>query len=106
MDKGYMNETELTAYWGFRPKTLQRWRSDGRGQDYVKFGKCVRYSLSAITAFEMNHLAKRRPARPPIAQDVEPPTRPVEVKLSPEQETVLARMHEFLGSTRSEPMRS
>lgn len=49
---------------------------------------------------------KRRVARQPVAQDSDPTAPPVEVKLTPEQEAVLGRMREFLGSTRSVPMRS
>lgn len=109
MDKGYMTEIELAAYWGISPKTLQRWRGDGRGPDYVKFGRCVRYPLGAAAAFEVNHLVKRhvalkrRVARPPVAQDSDPIAPPVEAKLTPEQEAILGRMREFLGSTRSVP---
>lgn len=103
MDKGYMSEVELAAYWGISPKTLQRWRCDGGGPDYVKFGRCVRYSLGAAAAFEVNHLVKRRVARPPITQDCDPMAPPVEAILTPEQEAVLGRMREFLGSARSVP---
>lgn len=106
MDKSYMTEIELAAYWGISPKTLQRWRCDGRGPEYVKFGKCVRYPLGAAAAFAVNHLVKRRIARPPVAQDSDCTAPSVEVKLTPEQEAVLGRMREFLGSTRSVPMRS
>lgn len=109
MDKGYMTEIELAAYWGISPRTLQRWRYLGRGPDYVKFGRCVRYPLGAAAAFEVNHLVKRHVAlkrhvaRPPVAQDSDPIAPPVEAKLTPEQEAVLGRMREFLGSTRSVP---
>lgn len=103
MGKSYMSEVELAAYWGISPKTLQRWRCEGWGPDYVKFGWCVRYSLGAAAAFEVNHLVKRRVARPPVAHDYDPLAPPDETKLAPEQEAVLGRMGEFLGSTRSVP---
>ena len=34
------------------PKTLQRWRMEGRGPHYLKLGKRVNYPLNAVTAFE------------------------------------------------------
>lgn len=43
MDPAYMSERQLAAYWSISARTLQRWRLEGRGPDYVKLGKCVRY---------------------------------------------------------------
>ena len=103
MDKGYISEIELAAYWGISPKTIQRWRTEGRGPDYVKFGKCVRYSLNDAAIYEANHLVKRRLSRAQIAQDSAPPNPYVEVKLTPEQEAVLGRIREFLNSGRRVP---
>ena len=34
------------------PKTLQRWRMEGRGPHYLKLGKRVNYPLNAVIAFE------------------------------------------------------
>jgi len=63
MENCYMNEIELAAYWGISARALQRWRIEGRGPDYVKLGKCVRYPLRAAAAFEAIHLVKRRSMR-------------------------------------------
>ena len=34
------------------PKTLQRWRTEGRGPKYLKLSKRVTYPLEAITEYE------------------------------------------------------
>jgi hypothetical protein len=35
-DRRVLNENELAQRWGVSPKTLQRWRSEGRGPRYLK----------------------------------------------------------------------
>ena len=35
-DRRVLNENELAQRWGIRPKTLQRWRCEGRGPKYLK----------------------------------------------------------------------
>ncbi|WP_238945078.1 helix-turn-helix transcriptional regulator [Vandammella animalimorsus] len=47
-----MNENELAQRWGVSPKTLQRWRSEGRGPRYLKLSKRVSYPVEAILDFE------------------------------------------------------
>jgi transposase-like protein len=34
-DRRVLNENELAQRWGISPKTLQRWRSEGRGPRYL-----------------------------------------------------------------------
>jgi hypothetical protein len=48
-----LSETDLAWRWGMNPKTLQRWRMEGRGPSYLKLGKRVNYPLNAVIAFEM-----------------------------------------------------
>jgi hypothetical protein len=45
-------ETELAQRWAINIKTLQRWRSGGRGPRYYKLSKAVRYSLADVVAHE------------------------------------------------------
>ena len=45
-------EADLASRWGMSPKTLQRWRMEGRGPHYLKLGKRVNYPLNAVIAFE------------------------------------------------------
>ncbi len=40
-DRRVLNENELAQRWGVSPKTLQRWRSEGRGPRYLKLSKRV-----------------------------------------------------------------
>ena len=47
-----LSETELAQRWGVSPKTLQRWRTEGRGPKYLKLSKRVTYPLEAVTEFE------------------------------------------------------
>ena len=51
-----LNENELAQRWGVSPKTLQRWRSEGRGPRYLKLSKRVSYPLEAILDFEYSAL--------------------------------------------------
>ena len=56
MKKVAINETELAERWGLSPKTLQRWRSEGRGPRYLKLSKRVTYLMEEILAFEMESM--------------------------------------------------
>lgn len=51
-DRRVLNENELAQRWGLSAKTLQRWRSEGRGPRYLKLSKRVGYPLEAVLAFE------------------------------------------------------
>lgn len=55
-DRRVLNEHELAQRWGVSPKTLQRWRSEGRGPKYLKLSKRVGYPLDAIVEFERHAL--------------------------------------------------
>ncbi len=52
MHKIAINENELAQRWGISPKTLQRWRTEGRGPNYMKLSKRVTYPLDEILDFE------------------------------------------------------
>ena len=43
-----IKENELATRWGVSPKTLQCWRSEGRGPRYLKL---VRFKLDEVTAW-------------------------------------------------------
>jgi predicted DNA-binding transcriptional regulator AlpA len=51
-ERRVLSETELAHRWGVSPKTLQRWRTEGRGPKYLKLSKRVTYPLEAITEYE------------------------------------------------------
>ncbi len=52
IERRVLSETELAHRWGVSPKTLQRWRTEGRGPKYLKLSKRVTYPLDAITEYE------------------------------------------------------
>ena len=56
MSKMMMNETELAERWNIGPKTLQRWRSEGRGPRFMKMSKRVVYPIDEIFDFESKAL--------------------------------------------------
>lgn len=72
MEKVVMSENELAQHWGVSPKTLQRWRSEGRGPRYLKLSKRVVYPLVEIRTFESNALYASTSER---ARVVMPPPR-------------------------------
>ena len=49
-------ETELAHRWNVCIKTLQRWRSEGRGPRYLKLSKRVSYPLESVIEFERGAL--------------------------------------------------
>ena len=51
-----LSETELAQRWGVSPKTLQRWRTEGRGPQYLKLSKRVTYPLDVIAQYEQDAL--------------------------------------------------
>jgi predicted site-specific integrase-resolvase len=55
-DRRVLNENELAQRWGISPKTLQRWRCEGRGPKYLKLSKRVSYPLEGVFDFENNAL--------------------------------------------------
>ena len=65
MKKMMMNETELAARWNLSPKTLQRWRSEGRGPRYMKMSKRVVYPIDEIFDFESRALHSATWAKAP-----------------------------------------
>lgn len=62
-DRRVLNENELAQRWGISPKTLQRWRSEGRGPRYLKLSKRVSYPLESVIDFEHFALHESTSAR-------------------------------------------
>jgi hypothetical protein len=58
-------QAEVAKRWRLSPRTLERWRSEGRGPAWLKIGGQVRYRASDLAAWEDTQL--RRPARQPAA---------------------------------------
>lgn len=49
--KRLVNERRAAEILGLQVRTLQQWRTSGRGVCYVKIGGAVRYSLDDLDAF-------------------------------------------------------
>ncbi len=56
MQKMMMNENELATRWNISPKTLQRWRSEGRGPRFIKLSKRVVYPIDEVLDYESQAL--------------------------------------------------
>ena len=48
----HLNQVQLSRRWSLSPRTLERWRWEGRGPQYLKIGGRVVYRLSDIEAYE------------------------------------------------------
>ena len=48
----YLSEAQVAQHWGISQKTLQRWRLDQKGPDFLRLGQFIRYRLCDIEAFE------------------------------------------------------
>jgi hypothetical protein len=70
-----MNETELSYRWGLSPKTLQRWRCEGRGPKYWKLSKRVVYPINEVIYFENNALYESTSDKAYTPPDLHPPVR-------------------------------
>jgi hypothetical protein len=64
MERAYLSEVELAMRWDLSPKTLQRWRTDGRGPHYLKLSKSVRYPIEEVMIFENKSLRDSTSSRP------------------------------------------
>lgn len=58
LNDGYMNTKAAAAFLGLSHRTLERYRVDGKGPPFHRFGTAVRYSRSKVAAW-----AKAREAR-------------------------------------------
>mgnify|MGYP006165786907 CR=1 FL=1 len=48
----HLHQEHLARRWGISPRTLERWRVEGRGPRYMKIGGRVLYRLEDIEAYE------------------------------------------------------
>jgi hypothetical protein len=60
---GLLSEDVCAAALDVEPSTLATWRSQGKGPDYVRLGKGVFYTISALSAWVNGELARQREAR-------------------------------------------
>ena len=48
----HLNQEQLARRWSLSARTLERWRSHGKGPCYLRLGGRVAYRLEDIEAFE------------------------------------------------------
>ena len=65
----HFNQVELSRRWRLSPRTLERWRFQGTGPQYLKIGGRVVYRLEDIEAYEAEQLQATATAKaaPPSA---------------------------------------
>lgn len=52
----HINQVELSRRWRLSPRTLERWRFQGKGPQYLKVGGRVVYRLEDVEAYEAEQL--------------------------------------------------
>lgn len=55
----HLREDELAERWRRSPRTLQRWRQQGRGPAYLSINDRILYRRCDVEAFEARHLRPR-----------------------------------------------
>lgn len=56
MTTKHLNQLELSRRWAISPRTLERWRWQSFGPDFVKVGGRVLYRLSDVERYEIENL--------------------------------------------------
>ena len=56
MTTNHLNQLSLSRRWSISPRTLERWRWQGFGPDFVKIGGRVLYRLSDVERYETENL--------------------------------------------------
>jgi excisionase family DNA binding protein len=52
MSEGFLSAKELAERWKLGYSTLARWRQNGTGPAYMKFGKTIRYRREDVIEYE------------------------------------------------------
>ncbi len=66
----HFNQVELSRRWRLSPRTLERWRFQGTGPQYLKVGGRVVYRLEDVEAYEAEQLRATVTAK--VAQPIAP----------------------------------
>lgn len=53
----YLTTAELAEELHLHPITLVKWRREGRGPAFVRFGRAIRYPRAQLVAFEASNLS-------------------------------------------------
>ncbi len=61
MNKVFLTPEDLAKRWCVPTCTLEQWRWTGKGPQFVKIGRRVRYVLEDIESFENQYVMKKSP---------------------------------------------
>ena len=64
--RSMLSEKEVSAIYGIRVRTLQRWRTTGKGPRFCKANRAILYSIADIEAFiseRMHHSTAEYPVQ-------------------------------------------
>ena len=53
MEEKHITQAELARRWRVSPRTLERWRGQGKGPAYLKIGGRIVYRREDVTDFEI-----------------------------------------------------
>lgn len=54
----YLTTKELSKRWKLNPNTIEHWRTQGFGPEFIRIGRKILYSLESIIAFENGRKAQ------------------------------------------------
>lgn len=54
-DDRCLKTSEVAEYLGLSDKTIRQYRTDGRGPEYARFGRMIRYRLSDVNKWRDAH---------------------------------------------------
>nr|DAY63354.1 MAG TPA: helix-turn-helix domain protein [Caudoviricetes sp.] len=54
----YLTTKELSKRWKINPNTIEHWRTQGFGPEFIRIGRKILYSLDSIIAFENKRKAQ------------------------------------------------
>lgn len=54
----YLTTKELSKRWKINPNTIEHWRTQGFGPEFIRIGRKILYSLESVTTFENKRKAQ------------------------------------------------
>ena len=58
MEPRQMNTQQAAAYLGLSPHTLNQWRYQGRGPQFLRMGRAIRYPKGALDTYMENSIGR------------------------------------------------
>jgi len=61
MEIQHLNQTQIAERWSISQRTLEHWRWEGTGPQFLKLGRRVVYRLKEIEAYKETNLSHIQP---------------------------------------------